>query len=157
MIIWNFCKALYLHRQYVKILKRVYEDENLIENLSKLFKTEFKTDWVGRIYTVINPHIQNGVFDYNGQIYEYDETGLNNQVYIESYIMGQLNIARQFINANNLFDLLTYRIEKIDDMGNYLFIIEPITYEDCKNYTKKFMYLLTGLLIIGGFLLYYFI
>jgi hypothetical protein len=40
--------------------------------------------------------------------------------------------------ANNLFDLLTYELKKIDEYDNYLFIIKPITFDDCKKWTKIF-------------------
>lgn len=141
MITYKFIKYLYTYIKYYKILNEVYREENLLENLSSLFKVEFKKDWIGRIYAVFNPHIQDGIFNQNNQILEYTNEGLINNSYIESYIMSQLNIAKQFIKANNLFDLLTYKIIKIDEHDNYLFIIQPITLEDCISYIKKFIVL----------------
>lgn len=155
MITYRFIKYLIMHRKYCKILKDVYKNENLLDNLSALFKVQFRMDWVGRIYAVFNPHIQEGVFNPNNQIYEYTEQGLMNDAYVEAYILNQLNIAKQFIRANNLFDLLTYRLEKIDENDNYLFIMEPITWDDCKNYSKRFAILLAILGIIGGISLYF--
>lgn len=158
MITYLFIKYLILHLRYTKILKKVYKDENLLNNLSSLFKVPFKMDWIGRVYAVFNPHVQDGVFNPNNQIYEYDENGLTNKAYVESYIMNQLNIAKRFIQASNLFDLLTYKIKKIDDFDNYLFIMQSITYEDFKTATKRFLWMfLTICLIIAGFLIYYFI
>lgn len=158
MITYLFIKYLILHLRYTKILKKVYKDENLLDNLSSLFKVPFKMDWMGRVYAVFNPHVQDGVFNPNNQIYEYDENGLTNKAYVESYIMNQLNIAKHFIQASNLFDLLTYKIKKIDDFDNYLFIMQSITYEDFKTATKRFLWMfLTICLIIVGFLIYYFI
>lgn len=158
MITYLFIKHLILHLRYTKILKKVYKDENLLDNLSSLFKVPFKMDWMGRVYAVFNPHIQDGVFNPNNQIYEYDENGLTNKAYVESYIMNQLNIAKHFIQASNLFDLLTYKIKKIDDFDNYLFIMQSITYEDFKTATKRFIWAFsTVCLIIIGFLIYYFI
>ena len=155
MITYLFIKYLITHIKYYKILNDVYKNENLLVNLSNLFKVNFKQDWVGRIYAVFNPHIQEGMFNPNNQIYEYTENGLVNDAYVEAYILNQLNIIKQFIKANNLFDLLTYRLKKIDENDNYLFIIEPITWEDCKNYSKKVAILYTILLILGGFLIYF--
>lgn len=155
MITYRFIKYLIMHRKYCKILKDVYKNENLLDNLSALFKVQFRMDWVGRVYAVFNPHIQEGVFNPNNQIYEYTEQGLMNDAYVEAYILNQLNIAKQFIRANNLFDLLTYRLEKIDENDNYLFIMEPITWDDCKNYSKRFAILLAILGIIGGISLYF--
>jgi len=149
MIIYRFFKYLFLNIKYTKILSKVYDNENIIENLSNLFKSQFKKDWIGRLYTVINPNLLGDDFDINTIIYEYDESGLNNNAFVERWIMGKLNIAQSFIQTNNLFDLLTYKIEKLDEYDNYLFIIEPITLHDCLKYTKYFSILLTVLIVIG--------
>ena len=127
MIIYRFFKYLFLNIKYTKILSKVYDNENIIENLSKLFKTQFKKDWIGRLYTVINPNLMGDDFDINTIIYEYDESGLNNYAFVERCIMSKLNIAQSFIQTNNLFDLLTYKIEKLDEYDNYLFT--SITFE----------------------------
>ena len=157
MITYLFIKYLLLHIKYCKILNNVYKNENLLNNLTALFKVQFRKDWVGRIYAIFNPHIQEGIFNPNNQIYEYTDKGLVNDAYVEAYILNQLNIAKQFIKANNLFDLLTYRLEKIDDNDNYLFIIEPITWGDCKKYAERIglLYLIIGILL--GFSIYFYI
>ena len=156
MIIYRFIKYLILNIKYSKILNEVYKKENLIENLSALFKVQFKKDWIGRIYAVFNPHIQEGIFDINNQIYEYDTHGLTNRAHVEAYIMNQLNIAKQFVMTNNLFDLLTYDIKQLDEYDNYLFVIKPITLDDCLKYAKLFLLLIIIVgLIIGGFLIYF--
>ena len=138
MILYKFITNIILNAKYTKIIKNVYKDEDLLNKFSKLFGTEFRIDWVGRIYTVINPTIIDDKFDINTQIFEYGEEGLTNNLYVERWIMGRFNLVKDFIMANNLFDLLTYRIEKLDDYNNYLFVIEPITFEDCKKWTKIF-------------------
>jgi hypothetical protein len=144
-----------MHIKYCKILDDVYKNENLLGNLSALFKVNFKKDWIGRVYAVFNPHIQEGVFNPNNQIYEYTENGLVNDAYVESYILNQLNIARQFIRANNLVDLLTYKLKKLDENDNYLFIMQLITWEVCKKYTNRFLILLGVIGIFGGCLIYF--
>lgn len=150
MVLYYFIKYLWEHFKYVKLLNKIYKNENLLENLSKLFGTSFKKDWIGRIYTVINPYLIEGKFDYNRQIFEYNENGLDNTAYIESHIMMKLNIAKQFIRANNLFDLLSYRIKQIDENDNYLFIIQPITTYEFIKWSKIFV-------IIYGAILFLFI
>lgn len=149
MITYNFIKYLILNIKYTRILKRIYKDEQIPENLSKLFNTNFKIDWIGRMYTVINPNLIDGIYDASSQIFEYDERGLSNDAYIERFIMQKLNIASNYIKANNLFDLLTYEIKKLDDYDNYLFIIKPITLDDFVKNSKRFGILLASLLIAG--------
>ena len=148
MITWNFFKYLYLYIKYWGILSKVYKDEDLIAKLEFIFKTNFRMDWVGRIYTVLNPNISENKFDTNKQIFEYNEKGLVNDAYIEQWIMTQLNIILNFIQTNNLFDMLSYDIKKLDDYDNYLFIIKPIMYDNFIKWTKRFGILLLILTII---------
>ena len=102
-----------------------------------------------------HPLVNGGEYDQNTIIYEYGEAGMNTNAFVERIIMQKLQIADNFIKANNLFDLLTYRIEEIDDNGNYLFIMQPITSTDLKDYAKKF-FIIWGLILTGG-LIYLFI
>ena len=149
MILFNFLKHLWLNNKYTNLIKRVYKEEQLLSKFSQLFGTEFRIDWVGRIYTVINPNIIQDKFETNTQIFEYGENGLSNTAYIEHWIMTKLNIAQNFIMANNLFDLLTYEIKRLDNYDNYLFIIKPITFDDFKKWTKIFS-IVYGILFIVG-------
>lgn len=149
MIIYNFFRYLYLHIKYKRILNKVYKDENLLKNLSELFGHEFKQDWMGRVYTVVNPYIINGKFNNESHIFEKDDNGLNNKEYIEQYMLQKLAVVSRFITVNNLFDLLTYDIKKLDEYGNYLFVMKPITYDDCIKWSKLFSILIGVLTFVG--------
>lgn len=138
MVFYKFITNILLNRKYTKIIKKVYKDDDIINKLSQMFGVEFRMDWVGRLYCVLNPNVIGNELDINTQIFEYNETGLTNTAYIEKYIMTKLNAVREFVIANNLFDLLTYKIEKLDEYDNYLFVIEPITFEDAKKWSKIF-------------------
>ena len=155
MVFYSFIKNLLLNIKYTKILRKIYKDEGLLEKFSQLFGVEFKMDWVGRVYTVINPNIIDDKLDINTQIFEYNDNGLTNEPYVEKYIMTKLNIVSDFIMANNLFDLLTYEIKKLDDYDNYLFVIKPITFDDCMKWTKTFIGVYSVLLVAGIFLWFY--
>lgn len=148
MVFYSFIKNLLLNIKYTKILRKIYKDEGLLEKFSQLFGVEFKMDWVGRVYTIINPNIIDDKLDINTQIFEYGDNGLTNEPYVEKYIMTKLNLVSDFIMANNLFDLLTYEIKKLDDYDNYLFVIKPITFDDCMKWTKIFA-ITYSIVIIG--------
>lgn len=139
--------------KYTRLLKKIYKDEFLLQRFSELFGTEFRLDWVGRMYTVINPNIINDKLDINTQIFEYGNNGLTNEPYIEKYIMTRFNLVKDFIMANNLFDLLTYEIKRIDEYDNYLFVIKPITFDECKKWTKIFVGVYSAIAIAGVTLL----
>lgn len=148
MILYNFFKYLLLNIKYTKLIKNVYKEDNILNKLSQLFGTEFRMDWVGRIYTVINPNIVDEKLDINTQIFEYGEQGLSNKMYVERYIMLKLNLIKDFVIANNLFDLLTYNIEKLDNYDNYLFVIKPITFDDFSKWTKIFLIALFVVIVL---------
>lgn len=153
MIFYNFLKNLVLNIKYTRILKKIYKDEDLLNKFSQLFGVEFRIDWVGRVYTIINPNITNEKLNINTQIFEYGEDGFTNRPYVEKYIMTRLNLIRDFIMANNMFDLLTYEIKRLDDYDNYLFVIKPITFDDCMKWTKVFAIVYSVFVIIGTLLL----
>lgn len=153
MIIYNFIKYLVLYVKYAKTIKRVFEKERLFKSFSMLFNSEFRIDWVGRIYTVLNPMVQEVEDPTIGSgvaIYEFTETGgLSSRMWIEKWVMDRLYAAQQFIQANNLFDLLTYDITRLDDNENYLFVLKPFYFNDLKKWTKRLLILLAVLLVIS--------
>lgn len=153
MVIYSFIRNLLLNIKYTLLLRKIYDDEQLLKKFSELFGTEFRMDWVGRMYAVFNPNIANDMLDVNSQIFEYDETGLTNKPYIEKWIMTKLILVKDFIMANNLFDLLTYEIKKIDEYDNYLFVIKPITFDDCMKWSKIFAITYSILAVVGVVLL----
>ena len=154
MIIYNFFKYLLLNRKYSRLIKKAFDNENLLEGLSQMFKANFKTDWIGRVYAVLNPNLdENGQYSPNTQIFEYGENGLNNEKMVEQWVMERMVVISEFIQANKLFELLTYSIKKLDKYDNYLFILEPVTLSDCMKWSKRFAILIGILIIIGIMLL----
>ena len=153
MVFYSFIKNLILNVKYTRLLNKIYKDEDLLSKFSQLFGVEFRIDWVGRIYAVLNPNIIDNQLDLNTQIFEYGENGLTNAPYVEKWIMTRFNIIKDFIMANNLFDLLTYEIKKLDDYDNYLLIIKPITFDDCAKWTKIFGIVYSIITVLGAILL----
>lgn len=150
MIVYNFFKNLFLNIKYTRLIKKAYKNENILEGLSQIFKTTFHMDWIGRTYAVLNPNLdENGNYSPNTQIFEYGENGLNNEKMVEQWVIEKMVVVSNFIQTNNLFELLTYSIKKLDKYDNYLFIIEPITLHDCLKWSKWMMGLIGVLLITG--------
>lgn len=108
------------------ILNKVYEEEQIILRLSELIGSQVRRDWLGRLYVVINPMVMHGELN-KDVLLNISETGtLVNEEYIQAWLFGRLNILSQFIKTQNLFDILTYTLKKLDDSGNYLLVLQPI-------------------------------
>lgn len=152
MIIYNFIKFLILYIRYNRILNKAYASENILEGLSKMLGTSLKQDWIGRVYAVINPYITDGAYDPTKVVTELGNDAPSDMV-VEKFIMERLTAAQQYIRSSNLFDMLTYKIERIDDYENYLFTMYPIPFYDLVKWTKWFIGLISVLIAIGIILL----
>ena len=137
MNIIRFIISLWRFIRYHRILNKVYRDDEIIAKVSHALGTQFRRDWVNRIYGVINPEIRDGVYNPE-QIIEYTEYGRDNSMWIEKYIMDHMNTLRSFIYTENLFEILTFSITPLGH-SNYLFILEPITWGTLKTRFKYFI------------------
>jgi hypothetical protein len=151
-----FIKDIIEHIRILKIIKAVIKEENLLENLSNLFskgnyKVNFKRDWIGRIYAVINPVVS----DPGSRIFEYDTNGTNINSFVNKWVLEHMIAASNFVKNNGLFDILTYEIKQLDDDYNFLFILTPISWNDFKKGILKTLGCIASLaiLIIGLFIL----
>ena len=147
MIIYNFLKFLIMYIRYNRVLNDVYKKENILEGLSSTLGTELKQDWIGRLYAVVNPYIVDGKYDPSKIITEIGKDIPTNMV-LEKYVMERFNIASQFIQTNNLFDLMTYKMTRLDEYENYLLVLYPLPYSDLVIWGKRLLIELVVLMII---------
>lgn len=133
-----------------RLLNKIIESEKLEKNLSRLFGVDCRRDWVGRLYMVVNPIIQDIEDGGNTIVYDKDEN-----LVIEGWIMKNLELIRNFVVNNSLFDLMTYNIEKLDDDDNYLIVFKNVYFDSMKRIIKwSSIMVLLGLLVWGGFLIF---
>lgn len=145
-------KNLISHIKMCKVIKQIIKAEDLLHNFSTLFSTEnykvnFKQDWVGRIYAIVNPVVQ----DPQARIFEYDSKGMNINSFIEKWVIEHMIAADNFVKNHQLFDILTYELKPIEDDTdyNFLFTLTPVTWFDLAKSLKRFLWILFGLGIVG--------
>ena len=143
-------RTIYNYIKIQKLLNKIYDGEKIEQNLTKTFGVECKRDWVGRLYMVVNPILQN--IEDGGNTLVLDR---NEKVMIEGWVMKNLELIRNFIINNSMFDLLAYSIDKIDDDDNYLIVFKNIYFDDIKRIFKWIgITILIGLLVGLGFLIF---
>ena len=145
-------KNLISHIKMCKVIKEIIESEDLLKNFSALFSTDnykvtFKQDWVGRIYAVVNPVVQ----DPQARIFEYDANGMNLNSFISKWVIEHMIAADNFVKNHQLFDILTYELKPVEDDEDYNFLITltPITWFDLQKSLKRFLWVMLGLGIAG--------
>lgn len=146
MFITKFFISWNEHRKITKILKKAYKDDEIIAKLSHTFGVQFRKDWIGRVYAIINPAIQDGKFNPE-QTFEYTELGYNNDEYIKAWTMERLLAMESFLKTNDLFDMLTYELNRIDEYGNHLLILSPVTLNGTRAALNKAVFEMIGLCI----------
>lgn len=138
---------------YVKtkrIIKEVIKEEDLLNNLSSLFskgdyRIKFKQDWIGRIYAVVNPVVQ----DPQSRIFEFGEEGVNIKSFVHKWVMDHMIAADTFIKNHELFDILIYNIEQLDDDYNFLFTLTPIAWYDFWKSLKRFFWMSLSIIVLA--------
>ena len=133
-----------------KLIKNIIEEEDLLNNLSKLFSSEqykvnFKQDWIGRIYAVVNPIVQ----DPDSRIFEYNINGTNLNSFVNKWVIEHMIGADNFVKNHDLFDILIYNIKQIDDDYNFLITLTPIAWPDLEKSLKHLKIVLFILLVIA--------
>ena len=134
---------LFKYRKLRKLIDKIDNEEQIFDNFSKLFQSKFKTDWIGRRYTVLNPRIQgidkDDTSGISSQIFEFTEQGMRDSIFIEKWCMDRVRAASLYIVNKQLLDVLTYSIERLDDNENFLFVLKPYLFDDLKDAFRKFV------------------
>lgn len=146
-----FIRDLIDHIKIQRIIKKIIKEENLLSNLSALFSTEnyvvnFKQDWIGRIYAVINPIVQSP----QNRIFEYDTVGMNLKSFINKWVVEHMIAADNFVKNHQLFDILVYDLQPLDEDYNFLITLTPITWSDLHSSIKRLLWWLFGIVIAGA-------
>lgn len=150
MFVISFFKNAWQYFKYKKILNDIYKNENIIENLKESVDLDFRKDWMGRLYTVVNPFIKNGKYDPDAMIFDYNDGKISLDTYVEHQFVEKMNLIQSFVISKEMFDLVTYDVKKIDKFGNFLVILEPVPYQDFISDSKKMAKLFAILLVLAG-------
>lgn len=143
VFLWKTIRQALLHKKYSKIINKAIDDDQIVAKISTLLGVQFKRDWVGRIYAIINPNIKDGKYNPE-QVYEFNFNGdPDNTQYIEEWAFSRMQLVKNFIHTENLFELFEYDITHVGDY-NYLVVLTPLTW---KPLMKRFKNMIWELLV----------
>ena len=123
-IYWTFC--------YIKDWRRVEESlhGNGFRSLLKHYlKMDSRIDWLGRVYGVVNPAInEKGEFDYNGMVFELNGVNTNNQTWVENWLYKQMILVNNIfdVQKTGFFDIIDANIKHVgpENADNYLIVFD---------------------------------
>lgn len=142
------------------------KDKNLIKDtlyskefnlvLKQYLKTDFKKDWIGRLYGVINPNINiQGNLDVNNIVIEIDGDNTNNNEYVKIWVYKQMQLIATLFKIEKLYDYIDIDFSHVgpENMDNYLVVFDIVSRkvfaESLKRFFKRLFIL--GILFVIGF------
>lgn len=140
--IYASIKWLYIYaRDYNYVAETFYSDQ-FSYVLKRYLNVDFKKDWIGRLYAVINPLIDiDGKMNFNNVIIELDDTNTNNNDYVKSWVMKQMSMINALFKLENsgFFDIIGVKFKHVGpkNQDNYLVIFDICSRLEFTSYIKK--------------------
>jgi len=115
--------------------------------LKKYLKANFKRDWIGRLYGVVNPNLdENGKYDFNNVIIELDGDNTNNNEYVRNWVYRQMRMISTLFKIERLYDYIDIEFNHVgpENQDNYLVIFDivsrKISVESCKKFFRHILF-----------------
>lgn len=154
--VYNFIKSGYYYLKDYQLIKDTLYSEQFKFVLKKYINIDIKTDWIGRLYGVINPNIDiNGRFDASTMIIEIDGDNTNNNDQVKNWFYKQIHLIGDLFKINKLYDYISVDFEHVgpENMDNYLIIIDMVSRKEFafsfkKMFKQLFVYAFIGLIVL---------
>lgn len=141
--------------QYIKdyniVAESLYGDAFLTV-LKRYLNKEFRKDWIGRLYAVINPNIDiNGNLNFSNTIIELDDERTNNEKYVQNWLYKQMQLIADVFKIQNMYSYISMSIEHVGpkNADNYLIIFDITSRIDMGKAFKRFIKQLFIYIILG--------
>lgn len=155
-------KSFYYYIKDKSVIGDTFYSSSFKYILKQYLNVEFRKDWLGRLYGVINPNIDiNGNINFNNSIIEIDDENTNNNKYVTYWVYKQMNLVRTVFKLENspFFDYIGAEFRHVGPINqdNYLVIFDIISR---KVFTGVFKQMLLQLfiyiiIIIGCYFLFF--
>ena len=152
-IYWTFC--------YIKDWRLVEESlhGNGFRSLLKHYlKMDSRIDWLGRVYGVVNPAInEKGEFDYNGMVFELNGVNTNNQTWVENWLYKQMILVNNIfdVQKTGFFDIIDANVKHVgpENADNYLIVFDIASRKEMVRRWKRVILQSIGYAAVVGIVL----
>lgn len=148
--LYDFCSNTYNYVKDKYYINETFHSREFIFVLNKYLKSNFKVDWLGRLYGIINPNINDkGEFDISSMIMEIDGENTNTNEYVKYWTYKQLQLIQDLFKLHKMYDYISIEFEHVGptNMDNYLIIFDIASRQLFTSSLKKV--LKHGLVIVG--------
>ena len=152
-IYWTFC--------YIKDWRLVEESlhgDGFRSLLKHYLKMDSRIDWLGRVYGVVNPAInEKGEFDYNGMVFELNGVNTNNQTWVENWLYKQMILVNNIfdVQKTGFFDIIDANVKHVgpENADNYLIVFDIASRKEMVRRWRRVLLQSIGYAAIAGIVL----
>ena len=143
------------YRKDKKLISDTFYGPAFAKVINQYLKTELKRDWIGRLYCVVNPTINNGDLDFNNMIVEIDGDNTNNNEYVRHWVYRQMSLIAQLFKIEKLYDYIDVDFSHVGPVNfdNYLVIFDIVSRKVMVESRKKLLKHLSVLAVIAAVVL----
>jgi len=139
----SFISSTYQYIKDKSYISDTFYSDALRLVLKQYLKTDFRKDWLGRLYGVVNPNITDGKYDFNNVVIELDGDNTNNNEYVKNWVYRQMRLVGSLFKIEKLYDYINVEFEHVgpEEMDNYLVIFDIVSrkefVQNCKRFIKR--------------------
>lgn len=140
------------YRRDKKLISDTFYGPAFEKVINKYLKTELRRDWLGRLYCVVNPTINNGELDFSSMIVEIDGDNTNNNEYVRHWVYKQMRLISQLFKIEKLYDYIDVDFQHVGpvNMDNYLVIFDIVSRKVKMESRNKLLKRLGLLAVLAG-------
>ena len=152
-IYWTFC--------YIKDWRLVEESlhgDGFHSLLKHYLKMDSRIDWLGRVYGVVNPAInEKGEFDYNGMVFELNGVNTNNKTWVENWLYKQMILVNNIfdVQKTGFFDIIDANVKHVgpENADNYLIVFDIASRKEMVRRWKRVILQIIVYAVVAGIIL----
>ena len=126
-LLGKYIDTFYWGIQYMKDYSKISDTlygEDFRKILNRYLNTNFRKDWIGRLYAIVNPNIDtNGKLNFNNMVIELDDNNTNNDDYVKSFIYRQLLMVSDLFKLEKLYSYITMSMEHVGPLSQDNFLV----------------------------------
>ena len=154
--IFAFIESIYIYAKDYNLISDTFYSDEFKAVLKKYLKCDMDKDWLGRLYGVINPHIDiDGKLDITGMIIEIDGQNTNDSEFVKNWIYRQMQMISTLFKIERLYNYISLSIDHVGPKthDNYLVVFDITSRKYMSYCFKRMMKHILVYAIIAGILI----
>lgn len=138
---FNIFSTLKTYIADYELISDTFYSEEFKKVLKRYLYADFKRDWLGRLYAVVNPVIDvNGKLNFSNVIFEIDGDNTNSNEFVKAWVFNEMKLIGDLFKIEKLYDYISIDFKHVGplDHDNYLVIFDITSRIDFVENLKKF-------------------